>query len=142
LEERQASVLKSKGIVCESVVGITSNRIATSKDARAQLAAAGAGVVDMESYEIIAASTQAGVPISVLRIVSDSVDQDLPDFNQAMKPNGDFDGWSALEVALGSPLLTARMISANRRAIQKLTPALEALFASDCFSPARSGKAY
>jgi len=65
LEERQASVLKSKGIVCESVVGITSNRIATSKDARTQLAAAGAGVVDMESYEIIAASTQAGVPIGL-----------------------------------------------------------------------------
>jgi len=142
LEVRLASVLKSKGIVCESVVGITSGRIATSKDARAQLAAAGAKVVDMESYEIIAASTQAGVPISVLRIVSDSVDQDLPDFNQAMKPNGDFDGWSALEVALGSPLLTARMISANRRAILKLTPALEALFSSDCFSPTRSGKAY
>jgi hypothetical protein len=98
------------------------------------LAKSGASVVDMESYEIIAAATRAGVPITVLRVVSDPLDQLMPDFNQALKPDGDFDGWRALRVALGSPLLTTRLIAANRRAMQKLNPALKIILGADCFS--------
>ena len=62
----------------------------------------------------------------------------MPDFNRALKSDGDFDGWKALEIALGSPLLTARLIAANRRAIQKLTPALEIVLGADCFKQVRS----
>lgn len=65
----------------------------------------------------------------------------MPDFNQALKPDGDFDGWKALRVALGPPLLTARLIAANRRAIQKLTPALEIILGADCFSDQSKGHA-
>lgn len=134
LVDQQVALLISKGLPCERAVGITSPRVGTPIEEKRVLAKSGASVVDMESYEIIAAATQAGVPITVLRIVSDSLDQRMPDFNQALKPDGDFDGWKALRVALGSPLLTARLIAANRRAMQKLTPALEFILGADCFS--------
>ncbi len=147
LVDQQVALLASKGVPCERVVGITSPRVGTPLGEKLTLAKLAAGVVDMESYEILAAATQAGVPITVLRIVADSVDQKMPDFNRALKSDGDFDGWRALKVALGSPLLTAKLIGANRRAIRKLTPALEVLLASDCFTdtrgpalPSRRGK--
>ena len=137
LVDQQVALLTSKGLPCERVVGITSPRVGTPLGEKSSLAKSGASVVDMESYEIIAAATQAGVPTTVLRIVADSVDQEMPDFNRALKPDGDFDGWKALKVALGSPVLTAKLIAANRRAIRKLTPALEVLLASDCFTDTR-----
>ena len=87
-----------------------------------------------------AAAVKAGVPITVLRIVADSLEQRMPDFNRALRAEGDFDGWKALKVALGSPVLTANLIAANRRAIQRLSMALEMVLAADCFSEAPLGK--
>ncbi len=138
LVQREIALLTSKRLKCERVVGITSPRVGTPLAEKTALVHSGASVIDMESYEIIAAATQAGVPITVLRVVADPADQKMPDFNRALKPDGDFDGWKALEIALGSPLLTARLIAANRRAIQKLTPALEIVLGSDCFTQMRS----
>ena len=100
----------------------------------------GASVVDMESYEIIAAASKAGAPITVLRIVADSLEQRMPDFNRALRTDGDFDGWKALKVALGSPLLTAKLVAANRRAIRGLRRALEIVLGAACFSEAPLGK--
>jgi hypothetical protein len=134
LVDQQVALLISRGMPCERAVGITSPRVGTPIQEKLTLVKAGASVVDMESYEIIAAATRAGVPITVLRVVSDPLDQPMPDFNQALKPDGDFDGWKALRVALGSPLLTAKLIAANRRAMQRLTPALEIILGADCFS--------
>jgi nucleoside phosphorylase len=134
LVEQQVGLLTLKGIPCERAVGITSPRVGSPIDEKHALARSGASVVDMESYEVIAAATRAGVPITVLRVVSDPLDQLMPDFNQALKPNGDFAGWKALRIALRSPLLTANLIAANRRAMQKLTPALKIILGADCFS--------
>ena len=134
LVDQQVALLNSKGVRCERAVGITSPRVGSPIEEKHALARSGASVVDMESYEIIAAATKAGVPIIVLRVVSDPLDQLMPDFNQALKPDGDFDGWKALRVALGAPLLTAKLVAANRRAMQNLTPALEIILGADCFS--------
>jgi len=134
LVDQQVALLISRGMPCERAVGITSPRVGTPIQEKLTLVKSGASVVDMESYEIIAVATRAGVPITVLRVVSDPLHQPMPDFNQALKPDGDFDGWKALRVALGSPLLTAKLIAANRRAMQRLTPALEIILGANCFS--------
>jgi len=94
----------------------------------------------MESYEIIAAAAKAGVPTTVLRIVADAFEQRMPDFNRALRVDGDFDGWMALKVALGSPLLTAKLVAANRRATPGLGKALKIVLGADCFSEATLGK--
>jgi hypothetical protein len=91
-------------------------------------------VVDMESYSILGAAATAGVPAAVLRVVSDSMDRNLPDFNRALNDTGGLDGRKALRVALGSPLTTARLLAANRRAMQGLTKALEVVLKARCFA--------
>src|SRR2546423_1306350 len=78
------AVLMSSKIPCQWVVGITSSRIATTRDERLNLARSGAAVVDMESYSIMSVAADAGIPSVVLRVVSDSIDRELPDLNRAL----------------------------------------------------------
>jgi hypothetical protein len=67
--------LQEQGIAVDRVISITSPRIATTKADRLALAKSGAAAVDMESYPIVSASTRAGVPVVILRVVSDSLIQ-------------------------------------------------------------------
>jgi nucleoside phosphorylase len=127
-------ILKSSGIVCDRVVGITSSRFATMPDQRAGLAQQyGAAVVDMETYLILETAAADGVSAVVLRVISDSFYRKLPDFNRALNADGSLDGWKALRVALGSPVKTARLIVANKRAMQSLSKALEIVLKAPCF---------
>jgi nucleoside phosphorylase len=126
--------LKSSGIVCDRVVGITSPWFATTPDQRVNLAQHGAAVVDMESYLVLETAAATGVSAMVLRVISDSFYRELPDFNRALKVDGTLDGWKALRVALGSPVKTARLIAANKRAIQHLGKALDVVLRSPCFA--------
>ncbi len=57
--------------------------------------------------------------------------QPIPNFNRALKADGDFDAVQALLVALGSPLRTARLVAANRRAMRELTRAIGIVLADD-----------
>jgi len=129
-----ADLLKSSSVFRDPVVGITSQQIATTRAERSALANLGAAVVDMESYAILESAASAGTPAAVLRVVSDSVDRVLPDFNRALNENGALDGRKALKVALGSPLRTAKLLAANRRAMQQLAKALEIVLKSRCFA--------
>ena len=137
LTERISSLVRSKGIPCAPVVGITSPRIATTKEIRLELARSGAQAVDMESYEILAAAHDTGIPVAVLRVVADHLDMRLPDLNRALNEAGSLDQRKALRVAIGSPILTARLVSANKRAMRHLGKALEIVLPSDCFADAR-----
>jgi len=128
------TLLASSGILCDRAVGITSPRIATTRDERLALARFGATVVDMESYSILESAATAGVPCAVLRVVADSIDRVLPNLNHALNDAGALDGRKALKVALGSPLRTAKLLAANRRAMQGLSKALEIVLKSPCFA--------
>jgi len=119
------TTLLAAKIPCDWEVGITSARIATTRTERDNLAMSGAAVVDMESYPILSAAAKNGIPAVVLRVVSDSIDRELPDLNRALNDAGGLDGRKALKVALGSPIKTAKLLAANKRAIQRLTLALE-----------------
>jgi nucleoside phosphorylase len=119
------TALMAANIRCEWVVGITSARIATTREERHNLSKSGAAVVDMETYPIVSVAEEFGIPVVVLRVVSDSIDRELPDFNRALNEAGGLDGRKALKVALGSPLKTVKLLAANKRAMQRLAPALE-----------------
>lgn len=131
ITRRLHELLSSQGMVCDAVVGITSTRIAVTASDRLSLAELGADVVDMESYELLAAANRAGLPAAALRVVGDPAAQDLPDFNQAINAQGALDGRKALRIALGSPLRTLRLLRANKRAINHLGKALEAILTAD-----------
>jgi nucleoside phosphorylase len=125
--------LQQHGITVDRVINITSPRIATTKADRLALAKSGAAAVDMESYPIISAAARAGVPAVVLRVVSDSLDTEMPDFNPALNAQGAMDSRKALWIALGSPFETCRLIAASRRAMKRLAPAVKLILDSDCF---------
>ena len=131
ITSRLAQLLGSGGVICEFVIGITSPRIAATRAERLTLAASGAGVVDMESYELLAAAERASVPAAVLRVVSDSLDSTLPDFNDALKADGTLDSRKALRVALGSPVQTFRLLVQNKRAMRELAAALTTVLGAD-----------
>jgi nucleoside phosphorylase len=127
------TLLKSSGMVCDRAVGITSSQIATNREERRAVAQFGADVVDMESYSILETAAEAGIPAAVLRVISDSMDRVLPDLNRALDAAGGLDGRKALRVALGSPIRTARLLAANKRAMQHLTKAMEVVLKAPCF---------
>jgi len=89
--ERISRVVNWTGSSCESVVGITSHRIATDKSLRLELARSGAQTVDMESYEILAVAHKTGIPVAILRVVSDHLEMRLPDLNRAINEAGSLD---------------------------------------------------
>ena len=109
-------------------------RIATTKGEKLSLAKSGAEVVDMESYEIVATALKARLPVAVIRVVSDSLDRKIPDFNFALDGNGEINSLSLLKVELGSPILTAKVYMASRRALQKLSNALEIVLHDDAYA--------
>ena len=117
-------ILTRHGIACRVVDGVTSSRIATNRSSREVLSRSGASVVDMESYELLAVAASCEIPAAVLRIVGDSFDQQLPNFNRAIDADGNFDGHKALAVALGSPVRTLRLMASNKHALRQLAPAL------------------
>jgi hypothetical protein len=87
----------------------------------------------MESYSIMSVAREAGVQVAVLRVVSDSLDRRLPDLNRALNDSGGLDGRKALGVALRSPVATVRLLSANKRAMQRLAGPLEIVLNAPCF---------
>ena len=88
----------------------------------------------MESYSILEAAATAGVPAAVLRVVADSIDRVLPNLNRALNDDGALDGRKALRVAVGSPLRTAKLLAANKQAMQHLGKALEIVLKAQCFA--------
>lgn len=133
LATRISAALAAKNISVETVTGITSPKVAALRSERLRLAEQGASVVDMESYDILAAAQNAMIPGAVLRVVSDSLDRDVPDFTAAMRKSGNLDRLAGVQIALCSPLSTARLIVAHRCAIHRLRAALEVIFATDCW---------
>lgn len=138
LADAMVENLQSHDVKCDRVTGITSPRIASGRSEKTTLAASGASVVDMESYEILSAAARAEVPAAVLRVVSDSLDANMPNFNPALDANGGLNGRKALGIALGSPLKTLRLVGANKRAMDRLTPAVRLILQSNCFSVLKS----
>ena len=126
--------LSSSGIECDRRVGVTSARIATTRDERLALARSGADVVDMESYPIMECAASAAIPAAVLRVVSDSMDRVLPNLNRALNGSGGLDGRKAFMVAVGSPVRTAKLLAANKRAMQRLSTALGIVVKAPCFA--------
>jgi nucleoside phosphorylase len=131
--------LRTHGIVCHPVIGVTSARIASARGEKLTLAREGAMVADMESYEILSAAERAGTPAAVLRVVLDSLSRSMPDFNRALNHRGELDQYKAFWIALASPLKTLRLIAATNRAIKRLAPAVRLVLESNCFRGGEGG---
>jgi nucleoside phosphorylase len=115
----------------KTVTGISTSRMAVTREEKDALAAHGAEAVDMESYEIISAANHAGIPVAVVRVISDSRDRELPDFNRALNGQGGFSSVKLASVCISHPIATWRLFKASRKAGLALGLALSAILKVD-----------
>jgi adenosylhomocysteine nucleosidase len=88
--ERVYARLSADGLEPKSGALVGSDRIiVTASEKRALFGATGAQAVDMESHEVAAVATAAGLPLLVLRAVADPSDQVIPQVaREALRPDG------------------------------------------------------
>ncbi len=78
--------------------------------------------LDMESAAVAGVAQERGVPMAIVRTVSDLVDEDLPlDFNLFLRPTGWIKGMQALIVRPSSFVGLNRLRKQSRVAADRLT---------------------
>jgi adenosylhomocysteine nucleosidase len=81
--------------------------------------------VDMESLAVLRRLARAGSSVAVLRVVSDCVDDDLPDLNAAVDRDGALSGRALFAASVRRPGAAVRMALNGSRALAALGQALE-----------------
>ena len=106
-------------------------RVVTKASERRALAQrGGCHAVDMESLPLLARMHRAGASVAILRVVSDGVDDDLPDLNSAIDAAGNLDGKALARACLVSPLAALRMTLGATAGLRALRSSLRALSVS------------
>lgn len=101
------------------VKGITTARTLSQAQEKQSLAARwGVEVVDMEGVPLLKAL--AGMPVVMVRVISDGGDRDLPDLSQAFDSQGNLRPWPLTLAMLRSPLAAAHLIQGSLKALKVL----------------------
>jgi adenosylhomocysteine nucleosidase len=96
--------------------------------------------LDMESAAVAAVAQERGVPLAILRTVSDLVDEDLPlDFNLFLRPTGWIKGMRALIGRPSSFVGLNRLRKQSRVAADRLTEWFQHYAETNIGSPRLSG---
>jgi nucleoside phosphorylase len=98
------------------VRGVTSDRILTTAQGKREFAHLG-DVVDMEGMAIARAFPNR---VAMLRVVSDSANQDLPDLSGAISPEGKLLAWPMAKAMIKQPQLSLGLIRGSLGALKML----------------------
>jgi nucleoside phosphorylase len=116
----------------KSVTVVTSvmcdRMIHRAADKRALAAQSGAAVVDMEGYAVLKAFQGTEVAVSMLRVVSDAAQQDVPDLSAAMTANGTLNPWALAACMMQAPRPAWRLIQGSLTGLKQLEAATVRLF--------------
>jgi hypothetical protein len=103
------------------VTAFTSDRLVHTAIAKQHLAQTyQADVVDMEGTAILNALVPLGIPVTMVRVVSDTATQDLPDLQGAISSEGNL---RPLPLAIGllrQPIAASRLIRGSLRGLRTL----------------------
>lgn len=111
------------------VKGLTSDRLIWSAAEKRRLAEQyNADVVDMESFAIFDLLTQAGAAVSMVRVVSDDAQDNIPDLNSAISPDGYIQPLSLASKMLRQPIAATRLIRGSLQGLIVLQKSAKALF--------------
>lgn len=128
LTGKLTQMLRARDVPCREVTGISGARIASTRLEKRRLAQLDAEAVDMESYEVVAEANRRGVPAVVLRAISDSFEREMPDFNRALNPEGEFNPLALARVCASRPLASAALAATSWRAMRGIKKALDIIF--------------
>lgn len=78
----------------------------------------GVEVVDMEGVPLL--KVLEGIPVVMVRVISDGGDRDLPDLSQAFDSEGNLRPWALTTAMLRNPLAAARLIQGSLKALKVL----------------------
>lgn len=121
--------LYQKLVSSHLVRGLTTDRVITTaieKQTLSQLYPA--EVVDMEGLILLNYFTKAGIKAAMVRVVSDTSYQDLPDLSTAIDRNGRLKIFPLIKVLLQHPVRGLKLISSGLKSLavlQQLTQKLE-----------------
>jgi nucleoside phosphorylase len=85
-------------------------------------------IVEMEGYSLFSVLQAAGIQVSMLRVVSDDCDHNVPDVSNAISPDGSL---RPIPLAMGflrHPLGAARLIRGSLTGLQQLERCAAAIF--------------
>lgn len=113
------------------VKGLTSDRVIWSAEEKRTLGKQyNADVVDMEGFAILDLLTQAGATVSMLRVISDDCQHDIPDLNSCISPDGSLQPFSLASRMLRQPIAATRLIRGSLQGLKILQETTTALFVS------------
>ncbi len=111
------------------VKGLTSDRLIYLAQEKQQLRQEyGAEVVDMEGFVALKELAKSGVSVGMVRVVSDACDEDLPDLNQAIGPEGRLKTFPLAVGLLRQPVAAARLIQGSLTGLRVLQQVTTQLF--------------
>lgn len=113
LRSNNIDTLQGDGLTLSKVVCQAQEKLSLAKKYNAL-------AVDMESYQILTAAKEKQLPSTVLRVISDDAQEDLPDLNAAMNKNGDVNNLKMVLQFAKHPILAARFLSNLNKSISKL----------------------
>lgn len=83
--------------------------------------------VDMETHQVLDVCARQRVAATALRVISDEVSEDIPDFNRALGADGRIMGSRLPRVLIARPLATWRFLASMKPAMKTLKGALDAV---------------
>lgn len=111
---------------------VSQDRVASTAADKKRLGDSGAIAVEMEAAAVATFAEQTGTPFFCIRVVSDTVEEDMPlDFNDYRTADGDFDRKAVALAALRRPFSRIPALRRLQRNCQIASESLGA-FLADC----------
>jgi adenosylhomocysteine nucleosidase len=127
-----SATLEGKGVAVIDTL-LTADHIIETHDEKTRLSVFGQAV-DMESFHVVRAFTDEGIPVVVVRAISDGSDEDLPiDFEKCLTPEGKLKVGALLKDLAKKPSRVPEMIRFGRQsraAAEKLVAFLDSYIAA------------
>jgi Phosphorylase superfamily len=113
------------------VKGLTSDRVICSAAEKRQLGETlGADVVDMEGFAALEFFHSLGLPVAILRVVSDDCQHDIPDLTSAIAPDGSLRPLPLAITLLRQPIAATHLIRGSLQGLKVLKQVTALLFSS------------
>lgn len=105
--------VQGDGLTLPKVVCQAQEKLALAKEYKAL-------AVDMESYQILKVAKEKHLPATVLRVISDDAQGDLPNLNAAMNQSGDVNNLKMIWQFTKHPILAAKFLVNLNKSISLL----------------------
>ncbi len=129
-DERLTAALACALPRARTVSGWTAARVVTSRTGRAQLAARGTEVVDMEGTHLARALAARGIAFAMVRVVSDDATRELPPLDDAFGDDGALRAHRVALALVRRPLAAYAFVRDVRRALRVLRAVVRTISAA------------